>query len=163
MNKTKRYNRDQFPPGMYIPYGEVMLTYTDHARTRMEERTMGTLNILPQKITISTSNLKKLWTITEEGKEKISSMLVELPYTRGTLLQLIISTKFVVITLHFRETWQKLNARRAVLPALGSIAGNIGKELPSNPPQLDEYGQVVYPKGTYFPKKGWKTTPKMAD
>jgi hypothetical protein len=128
----------------------------------MGERTLGSLSILPRTITISSKNLKQIWVEeSEEGEEaarRIKSMLVEIPYTRGTLLQLILSNDFIVITLYFRETWRNTNARSADNLVSESTASDINQDLPSNQVQLDEHGQVIYSKGTYFPGKEGKLT-----
>lgn len=145
---------------MILPYRKVTLGYSDHALGRMQERTLGSLSILPKMVTISPKNLKQIWVEEPEDGEtqvrRVKSMLVELPYTRGTLLQLIISYDFVVITLYFRETWRNTTARSADNPASESIASDISRDLLSDQIQLDEHGQVIYPKGTYFPGKGGK-------
>lgn len=156
--KIQGYYRNHFPE-MELPYQEVRLAYTDHALSRMTERTRGSLNILPRKITISKKNLKQIWIEEPENEtevRRIKSMLVEIPYTRGVLLQLVISSEFAVITLYFRETWRKTTVKDAEPPVLESIVSVTSPELLSNPPRLDDNGQVIYPKGTYFPGKQGK-------
>lgn len=144
----KSYTRSRIPPGINIPWGQVSLVYTNHARSRMVlDRSQGSLNILPNMILLSQKNLKQVWTIVEGKEEKLRSMLVEVPYTKGTLLQLVISADCVVITLYFRKVWPKTSVVSAELPQLESIVSDTKREA-----QLSELGQVVYPKGTYFPR-----------
>lgn len=150
MKIIESFNRSSIPPGIVIPYGEMKLAYTHHARKRMEARTKGSLAILPKMIVLAEKNLKQIWT--SDGKLK--SMLVEIPYSKGTLLQLIISSDLVVITLYFRETlWQRTNVRHAEARHLESIASDTSPRnlLPEHLP-LDERGQVIYPEGTRFPR-----------
>lgn len=145
----KAYSRSRFPPEITIPYGQRDLVYTDHALSRMENRTQGSLSILPHMVLLSEKNVKRLWTEQEKGGiEKLRSMKVELPYTRGILLQLIISfdmltDKLIVITLYFRETWQRTIARCAEDHHLLNIASDTN---PGSP--CDEVGGS---EGRIFP------------
>lgn len=135
----KSYPRGRIPPEVVVPWGELHLGYTDHAMSRMNARSKGSLEILPNMILLAPKNLKQIWTEREEGGiEMLKSMLVEIPYTRGILLQLIISAKGVVITLYFRETlWQKTHARRAEDLRSASTASDTSLGLESSPIQLE--------------------------
>lgn len=151
--KTNSYTRSTIPPHLVIPWGELKLVYTSHALSRMDARTKGSLSILPTMITLSKKTLKQVWAVEGEESEGLRSMLVEIPYTRGTLLQLVISADGIVITLYFRDTkWQRTNAKRVEALQLESIASGTSPEVLSEDPVLDARGQVVYPKGTYFPR-----------
>lgn len=151
--KIRSYTRRTIPSHLLIPWGELKLVYTNHALSRMDARTKGSLSILPTMIMLNERNLKQVWTVEVDGVEGLRSILVEIPYTRGTLLQLVISADGVVITLYFRDTqWQKTNAKRVEALQLESIASDTSPEVLSEGPLLDARGQVLYPKGTYFPK-----------
>lgn len=128
MKTIESFNRSSIPPGIVIPYGEVKLVYSHHARKRMEARTKGSLAILPKMIILAEKNLKQIWTV--DGK--LRSMLVEIPYSKGTLLQLIVSSDMIVITLYFRETlWQKTNVRHAEPHHSENSASDIRSECQS--------------------------------
>lgn len=147
--KTKSYSRTRIPPGIKIPWGQVDLKYTDHARSRMTEmRTPGSLNILPHMILISDKNLKQIWTVGEGTEERLQSMKVDVPYTRGVLLQLIISADLVVITLYFRKVWQKTPVSDAENPALKSSVCVASPEVPSDQDLLDKFLPMA--KATLF-------------
>lgn len=151
--KLKSYTRRSIPPHVVIPWGEVRLTYSRHALSRMDARTKGSLSILPTVIQLTEKSLKQVWTVMgEDGQEGLRSILVEVPYTRGTLLQLVISADGIVITLYFRPTeWQKTNARRVEALLSESTASDTSPEAPSEEQVLD-----VIPVGkTYYPKASW--------
>lgn len=158
MKDVKPYSRSRFPTEVVIPWGQRDLIYTDHALSRMRERTQGDLSILPHMVLLSEKNLKQIWVDTSQEPLKIKSMKMEVPYTRGTLLQLIASYdepsgKLIVITLYFREVWRKTIARHAGLLPLESTASDTNPDSPLvEQPELDATGQVVFPLGTYFPK-----------
>ncbi len=140
MSTTKSYSRKNIPENITIPWGEIKPVYTDHALSRMTERTQGSMAILPKMVVINERTLKQIWV--EDGILK--SMLVELPYTRGILLQLILSPESIVITLHFRETWRRTLARCAESQASVSIAGSIN---------LERLSDTAQSARLWFPKK----------
>lgn len=154
--KIKSYTRTKIPPGVRIPWGQVNLSYTAHALSRMTEmRSPGSMNILPNMILISEKNLKQIWTVEETGVEKLRSMKVDIPYTRGILLQLIISSELVVITLYFRKVWQKIPVVSVESPASQNCAGDISPEHPSKEdrlsrilelPKVSQFQSLMMPK-----------------
>lgn len=140
--KIKSYTRRSIPPHVEIPWGEVKLVYSRHALSRMDDRTKGSLSILPTVIRLTEKSLKQVWTVLgDDGQEGLRSILVEVPYTRGTLLQLVISADGVVITLYFRPTeWQKTNAKRVEAQLSESTASDTSPEAPSSEETLALYG-----------------------